>query len=83
MYFNKKRGDKWYSIKITEEELEKLRLAIINKSNNYIGIIEKTLGDKPIEYKVCILNKIIPSIDIVANNLAESKINELEKQNNG
>jgi len=78
MYFNKKRGDKWYRIKIEEEELEKLRMAIIKKYSSYIDIVEKQLGTAPIEYKMNILDKIIPNIEIVANNLAERKITELE-----
>lgn len=78
MYFNKKRGDKWYLIKIEEEELEKLRMAIIKKCSNYIDIIEKQLGTAPIEYKVAALNKVIPNIETVANNLAEKKLNELD-----
>lgn len=78
MYFNKKRGDKWYCIKIEEEELEKLRMAIIKKYSSYIDIVEKQLGTAPIEYKMNILDKIIPNIEIVANNLAERKITELE-----
>jgi ACT domain-containing protein len=72
-YFNKRRGNLWLTIELDNEDIKSGIKQFIEYATSIIEKIDKKDLDK--EYKIVLLEKLIPPINDFLDDIAESKAN--------
>jgi ACT domain-containing protein len=72
-YFNKKRGNLWITIELDNEDIKNGIKQFIEYATSIIEKIDKKEIDK--EYKIVLLEKLIPPINDFLDDIAEFKAN--------
>jgi hypothetical protein len=70
-YFNKKRGNFWITIYLSDEEIKDGIKQFMEYATSIIEKIDKKEIDK--EYKIVLLEKLIPPINDFLDDIAEYK----------
>ena len=78
--YNKKRGNMWITVKLDNNDLKNGINYFIEYAKKIIDKVEKENIDK--EYKVILLNKLIPTLNDILNDIAENKVDEYINANN-